>query len=75
MSDEEIETECDAAQALVDENQDWLDAVAEWKIAGKPRDQGAKAFEHNKRQEGDEYYCTRCNKRWDVHDDDEPDCG
>lgn len=28
--------------------------------------------EHNERQEGDEYYCPRCNKRWDVHEDAPP---
>lgn len=37
MSDEEIEREAESARQLVDENEDWLDAVAAWKEAGKPR--------------------------------------
>lgn len=27
---------------------------------------------HRKRQEGDEYYCPRCRKRWDVHEEAPP---
>ena len=38
MSDEEIASEVEQSQALVDENQDWIDAVAAWKAAGRPRD-------------------------------------
>jgi hypothetical protein len=37
MSDEEIESERQAAQDLVDEQESWLEAVASWEAAGKPR--------------------------------------
>ena len=37
MSDEEIEIERSRAQYIVDEEQEWLDAVASWVAAGKPR--------------------------------------
>lgn len=37
MTDEEIERERQSAQALVDEQEDWLEAVASWEAAGKPR--------------------------------------
>ena len=37
MTDAEIEEERRSSQALVDENEDWLDAVASWEAAGKPR--------------------------------------
>lgn len=37
MTDDEIAAEESSAQALVDEQQDWLDAVASWRAAGKPR--------------------------------------
>lgn len=37
MSDEEIESERQSAQTLVDEQTDWLEAVASWEAAGKPR--------------------------------------
>ena len=45
----------------------------EWTNLGKPRTEDAKAFKHNERQEGDEYFCPKCSKRWDIHDD-APDC-
>lgn len=38
MTDDEVEAEASSAQDLIDENQDWVDAVASWKAAGKPRD-------------------------------------
>lgn len=38
MSDEDIEFDRQCAQDLVDEQQEWLDAVASWIEAGKPRD-------------------------------------
>lgn len=28
--------------------------------------------EHNERQEGDEYFCPKCRKRWDVHEEPPP---
>ncbi|HEX8421194.1 MAG TPA: hypothetical protein VF638_14405 [Sphingomonas sp.] len=37
MSDEEIENERQSAQNLVDEQESWLEAVASWIAAGKPR--------------------------------------
>lgn len=37
MTDEEIERERSYSQNLVDEQEDWLDAVASWEAAGKPR--------------------------------------
>lgn len=37
MTDEEVENERRDAQALVDEQEDWLEAVASWEAAGKPR--------------------------------------
>lgn len=39
MTDEEIETETNQAQSLIDENESWVEAVAAWKNAGKPREQ------------------------------------
>lgn len=37
MTDEEIEDECRDCQNQVDDAQSWLEAVASWKMAGKPR--------------------------------------
>jgi len=37
MSDEEIERETDQARDLIDEQESWLEAVASWEAAGKPR--------------------------------------
>lgn len=37
MTDEEIRRECDRAQNEIDEHEDWLEAVASWYAAGKPR--------------------------------------
>ena len=37
MSDEEIESECRACHDQVDEAESWLEAVASWEAAGKPR--------------------------------------
>lgn len=37
MTDEEIETETQIAQNHIDENEAWVEAVALWKAAGKPR--------------------------------------
>lgn len=37
MTDEEIERESEHARWLVDENESWLEAVASWEAAGKPR--------------------------------------
>lgn len=37
MTDEDIESECRDCENQVDEAQSWLDAVASWKMAGKPR--------------------------------------
>lgn len=38
MTDEEIERERSQAQSLVDEQEDWLEAVASWEAAGRPRE-------------------------------------
>ncbi|WP_226554817.1 hypothetical protein [Celeribacter naphthalenivorans] len=37
MTDAEIETETQIAQNHIDENEAWVEAVASWKAAGKPR--------------------------------------
>ena len=37
MSDEEIEEECSQSRNQVDEAESWLEAVAAWTEAGKPR--------------------------------------
>jgi len=38
MSDDEIETETREAQERIDTETDWVEAVASWKAAGKPRE-------------------------------------
>ena len=43
MTDEQIEYERQTAQALVDENEEWLEAVASWERAGKPRTKAEQA--------------------------------
>jgi len=37
MTDEEIETESQSCRDQVDEAESWLEAVASWEAAGKPR--------------------------------------
>ena len=37
MTDAEIERECENARRELDEAESWLEAVASWKDAGKPR--------------------------------------
>ncbi|MBY3055062.1 hypothetical protein HF263_03080 [Rhizobium leguminosarum] len=37
MTDEEVERERQRAQNEVDEHESWLEAVASWEAAGKPR--------------------------------------
>ncbi len=37
LTDEQIEAECESAQNDLAEAEDWLEAVASWKEAGKPR--------------------------------------
>lgn len=37
MGDEEIERESEHCRAQVDEAESWLEAVASWEAAGKPR--------------------------------------
>lgn len=37
MTDEEIEFETNCSQNLIDEHTSWVEAVASWKAAGKPR--------------------------------------
>lgn len=37
MSDEEIEEETDRSRREVEEHENWLEAVASWEAAGKPR--------------------------------------
>lgn len=38
MNDEEIDYETEQAERKLDEAESWLEAVASWKAAGKPRD-------------------------------------
>tara|TARA_Y100001968_G_scaffold301479_1_gene313779 strand:+ start:135 stop:308 length:174 start_codon:yes stop_codon:yes gene_type:complete len=37
MTDDEVEAERQSAQNLVDKHTEWLEAVASWEAAGKPR--------------------------------------
>ena len=37
MTDVEIEEECERCRYEVDEAESWLEAVASWEAAGKPR--------------------------------------
>ena len=37
MTDAEIEAECEQCRNEVEEAESWLEAVASWKAAGKPR--------------------------------------
>lgn len=48
MTDEEIEREVEAEQNKLDEAESWLEAVASWKEAGKPRRDGALEQEKTK---------------------------
>ena len=38
MLDQEIEHECRVSQEEIDRHEEWLEAVASWQKAGKPRD-------------------------------------
>lgn len=40
MSDEEIEAETERSRREVEEHESWLEAVASWEAAGKPRARG-----------------------------------
>jgi len=37
MTDEQIEAESDRARELIAEQEEWLEAVASWEAAGRPR--------------------------------------
>ncbi len=37
MTDAEIEAECEQCRSQVDEAESWLEAVASWEAAGRPR--------------------------------------
>lgn len=37
MTDKQIEHESERARSLIEEQEDWLEAVASWEAAGKPR--------------------------------------
>lgn len=37
LSDADIELECRNSESLIADETDWLEAVAAWKAAGKPR--------------------------------------
>jgi hypothetical protein len=37
MTDTEIENECNSCRDQIDEAEDWLEAVAAWQRAGRPR--------------------------------------
>jgi hypothetical protein len=37
MTDAEIEAECETCRADINEAESWLEAVASWEAAGKPR--------------------------------------
>ena len=38
MTDEEIAREVEQSRLIVEEHEEWLEAVASWEAAGKPRD-------------------------------------
>ena len=40
MTDAEIEQESEQMRDQVNEAEDWLEAVASWEVAGKPRSKG-----------------------------------
>jgi hypothetical protein len=42
MSDAEIESESESCRNQVDEAESWLEAVASWEAAGKPRNTTSK---------------------------------
>ena len=37
MTDEQINAETERARRLIDEEEEWCEAVASWEAAGKPR--------------------------------------
>ena len=37
MTDDEVEMEANNARTTIEEQEDWLEAVAAWEAAGKPR--------------------------------------
>jgi hypothetical protein len=37
LTDEQIEAECDQCRRDIDEAESWLEAVAAWEAAGRPR--------------------------------------
>lgn len=37
MTDEEITRETEQSRSIVEEHEEWLEAVASWEAAGKPR--------------------------------------
>lgn len=39
MTDQEIDAETEISQNYIDEHTEWVEAVASWKAAGKPRDE------------------------------------
>jgi hypothetical protein len=39
LSDKEIEEECEIARRQLEEAESWLEAVASWEKAGKPRNE------------------------------------
>ena len=45
LTDEQIESECESARNDLEEAEDWLEAVASWEAAGRPR---KAALEENK---------------------------
>jgi len=46
MSDAEIDSESEASRNQINEAEDWLEAVASWEAAGKPRGATLKASSH-----------------------------
>lgn len=42
LTDDEVEHERAASQALIDENEEWTEAVASWVAAGRPRNKQEK---------------------------------
>lgn len=53
LTDEEIEDECRACRDQVDEAESWLEAVASWEAAGKPRTSESVAIANNLQEGGE----------------------
>lgn len=60
MTDEEIAQESEVARRTIDEEESWLEAVASWERAGKPRDHKPANCRNRLRDEGQPYPKSGC---------------